>query len=186
MSRSAPLRGWLAWVFRPTLCFGGLAAGLVFFWLSLTPSLLPRSWVAQGLVGGLSIATGYGIGSAISALYRSRHWAEPSRSAKRVAWWSLGGAAVVVSVLLLLWSQGWQSDLLERVGLPPDLPVSRIGIVLIAIVIALVALLVSRLVRSGTRFLIRQVGRVAPPRVSVAVGVALAVVLIVGLAQGVL
>ena len=36
--------------------------GALFFCLSLTPSLLPRDWLFQGLIGGINAAIGYGIG----------------------------------------------------------------------------------------------------------------------------
>ena len=44
------------------LDFVGVAFGALFFCLSLTPSLLPRDWLFQGLIGGLNAAIGYGIG----------------------------------------------------------------------------------------------------------------------------
>src|SRR5690348_5432796 len=40
----------------------GLASGTLFFAVSLTPSLLPRSVLFQGLVSGLSLTLGYAIG----------------------------------------------------------------------------------------------------------------------------
>ena len=39
-----------------------MAFGALFFCLSLTPSLLPRDWLFQGLIGGINAAIGYGIG----------------------------------------------------------------------------------------------------------------------------
>ncbi len=53
--RRAPHRGWL--LRRPTLA--GVAVALLFWWWSLDPSMLPRSWYAQGAVSGLSAAIGY-------------------------------------------------------------------------------------------------------------------------------
>ncbi len=38
----------------------GLIVGTLFFAFSLTPSLLPRPWLAQGIISGLSFAAGYG------------------------------------------------------------------------------------------------------------------------------
>ena len=58
------------WVFTRRLCFGGLAGALVFFCLSMTPSLLPRAAIMQGVVSGVAVAIGYGLGSALSALIR--------------------------------------------------------------------------------------------------------------------
>src|SRR5262245_22688766 len=50
----------LRWTFWRHLCFGGLAGALVFFCLSLTPSLLPRGWGVQGLLSGITTVIGYG------------------------------------------------------------------------------------------------------------------------------
>ena len=41
--------------------FTGTAVGLLFIWFSMTPSLLPRGPLFQGLVSGFSGAIGYGI-----------------------------------------------------------------------------------------------------------------------------
>lgn len=49
-------------LFAP-LSHGGLVAGLVFLGFSLTPSLLPRSPLLQGLVSGVSFTIGYGLGA---------------------------------------------------------------------------------------------------------------------------
>ena len=54
----APRRGW--WIRRYT--FMGTAVGLAFLFLSLTPSLLPRGPLFQGLVSGGAGAIGYGLG----------------------------------------------------------------------------------------------------------------------------
>jgi uncharacterized membrane protein len=40
----------------------GLILGLVFFSVSLTPSLLPREDVVQGILSGIVFVAGYGIG----------------------------------------------------------------------------------------------------------------------------
>ena len=45
---------------RPRLL--GLLLGLLFFWQSLNPTLLPRSWPVQALLCGACTAIGYGLG----------------------------------------------------------------------------------------------------------------------------
>src|SRR5262245_3623939 len=40
----------------------GLLLGTLFFAASLTPSLLPRTFLTQGILSGCSLAAGYGIG----------------------------------------------------------------------------------------------------------------------------
>ncbi|CKZ37089.1 Conserved membrane protein of uncharacterised function [Mycobacterium tuberculosis] len=46
--------------------FTGTAMGLVFVWFSMTPSLLPRGPLFQGLVSGICGAFGYGLESSPS------------------------------------------------------------------------------------------------------------------------
>src|SRR5215510_3102350 len=41
---------------------GGLLLGTLFFAAALTPTLLPRNFVTQGVLSGLSLGAGYGIG----------------------------------------------------------------------------------------------------------------------------
>src|SRR5690606_20637321 len=47
----------------------GLLAGIVFFAFSLTPSLVPRPSVVQGIVSGLSFSIGYALGVAAQWLW---------------------------------------------------------------------------------------------------------------------
>jgi uncharacterized membrane protein len=42
--------------------FTGTALGMLFLWLSLSPSLLPRGPLFQGIVSGAAGAIGYGLG----------------------------------------------------------------------------------------------------------------------------
>ena len=73
------------------LKFVGVAFGALFFCLSLTPSLLPRDWVFQGLIGGVNAAFGYGLGVVIGkTTYRvvlrgARWWPPPGRGSCRPA-----------------------------------------------------------------------------------------------------
>src|SRR5512144_3061362 len=55
---------------RLRFSYAGLTLALAFFWLSLTPSLLPRSPLFSGVVGGAAAMTGYGVGAALGALVR--------------------------------------------------------------------------------------------------------------------
>jgi len=46
------------------LSITGLFLGAIFFAFSLTPSLLPRPFLVQGALSGLTFAAGYGLGVA--------------------------------------------------------------------------------------------------------------------------
>ncbi len=51
---------------RPNL--GGCVFALVFWWRSLTPSMLPRGWMAQAVIGAASALVGYGLGTFVGWL----------------------------------------------------------------------------------------------------------------------
>ncbi len=81
-TRERPRSAW--WVRHYT--FTGTAVGLVFLWLSLTPSLLPRGPLFQGLVSGGAGAIGYGLGVFAVWLVRYMRSKDTSPPAPRWAW----------------------------------------------------------------------------------------------------
>src|ERR1700749_471011 len=93
------------WVRRYT--FTGTAVGLIFIWFSMTPSLLPRGSLFQGLVGGFSGAIGYGLGVFGVWLFRSRSTKDSSPPAPRWAWKVLIPVGAVGVVLMAIWFHVW-------------------------------------------------------------------------------
>jgi uncharacterized membrane protein len=127
---------------------------------------------------------GYGIGSAISALARRFTRAEPKPEYKRIGWIILSVVAVLGSILVVWQSHRWQNELRALVGIDDEPEFSGLGVLIVTGITGGVVLAGARLVRSFTRFLIRQVDRIAPRSVSVALGLLLAVVVLVGIFQG--
>lgn len=66
--------------------FTGTAMGLVFVWFSMTPSLLPRGPLFQGLVSGICGAFGYGLGVFAVWLVRYMRSHNSSPPPPRWAW----------------------------------------------------------------------------------------------------
>lgn len=100
--------------------FAGLVGALIFFWFSLTPSLLPRWWVMQAVITGLGAAVGYLVGTTIGAigrfLGRRMRIGDPSPTVHRATWIALGAAAVlIIGVGLARWPgvQNESRDLVE-------------------------------------------------------------------------
>src|SRR5262245_14006380 len=78
---------------RPTLSVSLLA--LLFWWQSLTPTLIPRSWVIQTAIGAICLAIGYGIGTlAGRGVHRIlERWGRvPSRVIRQRSWIVLAAA----------------------------------------------------------------------------------------------
>jgi uncharacterized membrane protein len=165
--------------------FTGTAVGLVFLWLSMTPSLLPRGPLFQGLVSGAAGAIGYGIGVFAVWLVRFMRSKATSPCAPRIAWIVLIAAGVVGTILMIVWFHVWQDQVRNMMGVPHlkwyDYPVAAV----LSIVVLYLLVEVGQLFRRLIRFLIRQLNRVAPPRVSAVIAVALVVALVVAILNGV-
>lgn len=178
---TAPRRAW--WVRHYT--FTGTAVGFVFLWLSLTPSLLPRGPLFQGLVSGGAGAIGYSLGVFAVWLVRFMRSKDTSPPAPRRAWPVLVVIGVVGMVVMVFQFHNWQDDVRDLMGVPRltfwDYPLAAA----ISLVTLFVLVEIGQLVGRFVRFLDRQVKRVAPPRVSAVVVVALLLALTIALLNGV-
>ena len=171
------------WLRRYT--FTGTAVGLVFLWLSMTPSLLPRGPLFQGLVSGVSGAIGYALGVFAVWLVRYMRSKDTSPPAPRIAWIVLVGAGVVGTVLMIVWLHIWQDDVRDLVGVPHlkwhDYPLAAV----LAIVVLFALVEIGQLIRRLILFLVGRLNRVVPPRVSAVIAVLVVVAVIVGILNGV-
>src|SRR6201998_3463655 len=189
--RHHPLLLW-AWSLLP-LDFVGVAFGALFFCLSLTPSLLPRDWLFQGLIGGVNADIGYGIGVVIGKVVhrivlRGRSWWQPSPRVLYRAKAVSVGVSAAASVLMVIPAAGWQRQVSALMGIegPSTLGYMRTLIIAVAVVGALVG--VSRVLIDAVRVFARYFIRRWQVNDEVAqfIGTAIVVVLVVTLAHGVL
>ena len=94
-----------------------LFLGLLFFAASLTPTLIPRSWLVQGALGGIVMALGYLIGRFAIAMWRLLDIPEPTGRTRRILRWLTGIPAIVI-LALCLWKAGdWQNSIRSRMGM---------------------------------------------------------------------
>ena len=181
-SEEAPAkRPW--WVRRYT--FTGTAAGLAFIWLSLTPSLLPRGPLFQGIVSGAAGAIGYGLGVFAVWLVRYMRSKDTSPPAPRWAWIALAVIGVVGQILMIIYFHVWQDEVRDLNGVPRmgfwDHPLTAV----LSIVFLFIFVEIGQLIGKLVRYLVRQLNRVAPPRVSAIVVVALLLALTIALLNGI-
>lgn len=162
----------------------GAWGALLLFCVSYTPSLLPRGWLFQGAVSGISALLGYGIGVLAAAVWRAFADRE-RRPARRGAWWTFGIVAVVATVVFFVLGRQWQTQLTALMSTPQE----SLGAALLGPVAALVvfALLVAvcKVVRLLGRGLGRLLARWTGPRGARALGGLLVGVLVLYLVSGV-
>lgn len=169
---------------RRGFSFGGAVGVLVLTWLSLTPSLLPRGPLFQGVVTGAVAVVGYGLGVAVTA---GLGWMLHRRigSAPKVLRWGLAVVALVGTLGVLVWYSGWQSELRALMGVD-DLPWHAYPIiVVVAVVVFAILLAAVRVCAAAARWVGRQLGRVLPARVSAVLGAVVVAVVFVAAVNGV-
>jgi uncharacterized membrane protein len=103
----------------------GLVLGLAFFAVSLTPSLIPRGPLVQGILGGLVMALGYFTWWILLVVWRVADMPELRGAPKRWVLGLLAAGALAFFVWTLVSSLTWQNDLRAKMDMPlaegPDL-----------------------------------------------------------------
>ncbi|MBB2990733.1 putative membrane protein [Mycolicibacterium iranicum] len=184
----------LLWAWRLLrLDFTGVALGALFFCVSLTPSLLPRDWLFQGLIGGINAAIGYGIGVFVERMLRRfvlarRTWWPPSA---RILY-ALKTITVVVSVGacigMVIPAAAWQRQVSALMGMDGPSTSSYLRLLLVAVAVAGVCIATARLlldlIKTMARVLIRR-WRLSD-EMALFIGTAVVVILVITLVNGVL
>jgi uncharacterized membrane protein len=165
--------------------FTGTAVGLIFIWFSMTPSLLPRGALFQGLVSGISGAIGYGLGVFAVWLVRYMRTKDSSPPPPRWAWMVLVPIGAVGMVVMAIWFHFWQDDVRDLMGVEHlkwyDYPLAAA----LSLVVLFTLVEIGQLIRRLFSFLVGKIDRIAPFRVSATIVVVLLVVLTITLLNGV-
>jgi uncharacterized membrane protein len=176
---------------RPLLAgptFGGAAVGLLFWWQSLMPTMMPRPWFAQAAVSAICVAVGYGVGTLLgSVVHRvlGRLDGEVSPELKAVLWTTLWWVWAAMGVIgLLAWPRlhTEQRALLELGGVSQ---VWVVPMVLLTAVLTVLFVVLGRLVGRGVSAINRFNHRHLPPVAAQPATVVLVLLLVVLLVRDV-
>jgi len=164
----------------------GLALGAFFFAASLTPSLIPRGPLVQGVLGGMAIAIGYAIGVVCLYVWRYLQLPEAGRRARYVWHAVIAVLSFVLVVMALFYAVEWQNSIRAVMDMPRVDSAYPIRVLSIAIVVFAVLFGLGALVLRFARWITTRVQRFLPRRVATLLGGGIALVLVWTLANGVL
>jgi len=164
---------------------GGLLLGALFFAASLTPTLLPRTFLTQGVLSGCALASGYGLGVLGGSLLAYMEVARLN-GFLRVAKLAAATGCAIIAVICLWQAAQWQNSIRELMQLQPVDTVHPLEVTLIALAVFAILIALVRFFRLTLRFVATKANRFLPGRVSTVIGVIVAVVLFWSLINGVL
>ncbi|MDT2022516.1 alpha/beta-hydrolase family protein [Methylocella sp. CPCC 101449] len=164
----------------------GLLLATLFFAASLTPTLIPRNYLTQGVLSGVAAAAGYGLGFFLRWLWR---YLELPEFNARTQYISKIVASVVCGLigLAFLWQAAeWQNSIRRLMHLDPVDTAHPFEVGAIALLTFIVVIALARLFNLLLYFISGQLNRVVPKRMSYVVGTAIAVLLFWSAANGVI
>ncbi len=164
----------------------GLMLGALFFAASLTPTLVPRSYLTQGALAGACFAIGYAAGVLWRWLWHYLELPEPSPRVRSIANALVAIACLVVVVVLLWRAAEWQNSIRAVMKMEPVDTAHPLKTCAIAVIMFLALLALARLFRLVTHLLSAPVRRFIPRKVANAVGVLLAALLFWSIANNLL
>ncbi len=146
--------------------FTGLLFATFFFAASVTPSLVPRHYLAQGLLSGFALAVGYGVGTFLVWLWQFLELPKPTERADRISRRLATLAAVVIFVWFSWQMTFWQNSIRELMGMERLESVSTYRIVLIAVVSGAGLIAVTRTLATFFHWCADKLNRLFPLRIS--------------------
>ncbi len=157
---AAPVSWWRRFFSRPNF-LGLVFAALAFQW-ALTPSLLPRPWLFEGVIAGIGAALGYGLGCFLSWLIRQFPLRERGPVFKHRAWVGLAIIGPIYLVVSLLLGVGWQNEVRTLVGMADEGLATAFEVAVVAVPVAIGCWLLGRVLRRFNGWIARHLGRFIP------------------------
>ena len=155
----------------------GVILGVLFFAAALTPTLVPRTYLTQGLLAGTAFAAGYAIGVGWRWLWLYMELPTTSESIRQ----KVNATAMVAAVLFAIWflwqAAEWQNSIRELMNMAPVETAHPFLVSLIAILTFVILLALGRAFHFLASRTSRLSGKYIPRRVANVLGVTIAVLI---------
>lgn len=158
---------------RLSLSVFALSVGIVFFAVSLTPSLIPRPPLVQGVLGGSVLAIGYVLARLAESLWRFMEVVPRNSGGARMASRACLAFAVIAAGYGLWHATDWQNSIRAAVGMDALEQYSVLIILAVALPVFAVLFLAGTLVQSIFNRLRGWLHRFVPPKVANVAGLLL-------------
>ncbi|AYG62634.1 alpha/beta-hydrolase family protein [Rhizobium jaguaris] len=163
----------------------GLLLGAILFASALTPTLVPRDWLPQGVLAGLCFSVGYALGVLLTWLWTDLELPQQSRARALIRY---PAAAISLAVVVnSLWrSTAWQNSVRAAVGMPQADSINPVLVCGVAVLAFAMLLALGRLAKVLATILYRLMRRYIPPRIAMILAISVTAFLFWSMANGVL
>lgn len=179
------LRAWPSRYWK-SFSFVGLVFATLFFSASVTPSLLPRNYMVQGLLSGFALAVGYGIGICAVLLYQFLEFPEPTDRIQRISKRLTTVVVALIFVGFLRQLTFWQNSIRQLMEMEPLVSAYPYRTALIAVLFGTFLIAAARFFLNSCSFVSKKLNRFLPRRISIAFSVTIVGFTLLFLVNGVL
>lgn len=164
----------------------GLLFGGLLFALSLTPSLIPRSFIFQGVLGGICFALGYGTGIFSNWLWRFLElplFKGQTLRALKIA------ITIIIAILIIygLWrSVFWQNSIRQLMDMKLLVSSNAILVALIASILAFILIIIAQYIYNLTSYANNKLKKFLPRRLAQVIGMVIITLLVINVINGLL
>ncbi|MEJ8475353.1 alpha/beta hydrolase [Roseibium algae] len=162
----------LSYVSRLKLSALGVALGLLFFAASLTPSMIPKSAVLFGVLGGLAMTIGYLIAVVLIGLW---HYMQLPVTHSKIGRGLVRSALTLMGIAALIWGlmihRPGQDSIRALMGMEPLGSGHEVLVLAVSAAVFMVLLLLGRIFLFFIRRLDSPLARFVPPRVAIALSI---------------
>ncbi len=164
----------------------GLCLGTLLFAASLTPTLLPRDFLLQGVLSGVSAAVGYGLGVFCVWLWRYLELPEPPRRPRIYGKFAMAALCVAVAIFFLWKAAEWQNSIRALMQLEPVDTAHPFKVGGIALVLFLLFVVMGRGIGRAFTFISGRLKSYVPRRVANVIGIVIVGLVLASLVDRVL
>ena len=164
----------------------GLILGAAAFVAALTPSMIPRPGVLQGVECGLAFALLYGLGTGASALWSWLQLPVAGAGYRRTFGW----VSILLCVALvgygLVREPDWQNAIRRAMGMPPVATTLPFLIAIVSAPVALFLIGIARFFNALAMLISARLAKIVPRRIALLGGFGIAAVLFWSIGSGLL
>jgi len=161
--------------YHHSLSYGGVIIAAIFFSISLMPSLLPRPYVLQGLLSGLTLTIGYGVGVSLRYFWLYLELPTLSGLLKSYVQYTVSILSFILFAYAIFASNAWQNEVRILMGLEPVKEFLHFKMITIALLLAFTLLFISRLLAKSFNKIRFKIHKVIPKRIANTLGLILIV-----------